>query len=282
MASTAISTSIESRAVGYQILNRTFDIRTSNLPMRIALLGEPNTANEATLDTAPFLPLNAQEVGAKYGYGSPLYQMARILLPVYGGGIGSIPLVVYPQAFPAGATATEIVLGIAVATTVTKTVTHSLKINGRDNIDGIRFDYTVTLGENTAAVVAKVTDCINAVLTAPCTAVGGTGISTVTSKWEGLTSAGLSIEFVTYGESAGIVYSETSRTNGTGTPLITSAITAFGNEWNTLVINPYGSAALTELETANGTPSSVTGKYATTTFKPFMAFLVLYYLIKMI
>lgn len=271
MGSTAISTSIESRAVGYQILNRTFDVRTSNLPMRIALLGEPNTANEATLDVAPFSPLNAQEIGAKYGYGSPLYQMGRILLPIFGGGLGSIPLVVYPQSYAVGATATAIVLGIAVGTTVTKTVTHSLKINGRDNIDGIRFDYTVTSGENTAAVVAKIADCINNVLTAPCTAVGGTGIVTATSKWKGLTSAPLSIEFVTYGDSAGITYSETSRTDGTGTPSIAAAITAFGNEWNTIVINPYGTATLTDLETANGTPSSVTGKYTTTIFKPFVA-----------
>jgi len=270
--STALSPSLKTRAVGYQILDKTFSSRTTSLPMRVALLGEPNTANVATLDTAPFSPLNAKEVGDKYGYGSPLYQMARILLPIYGGGLGSVPLVIYPQTPDVSATETEIVLGITVATTVSKTMTHSLKINGRDNIDGKRFDYTVTVGDNTAAVVAAVTDCINNVLAAPCSAVAGTGEVTVTSKWKGLTSAALDIEFITYGDSAGIVYAETSRTDGTTTPSITDAITAFGNEWNTIVINPYSvSTVLTELETANGTPESISGKYTTTVFKPFVA-----------
>lgn len=269
--STAIPNSLITRAIGYKILNRTFDVRTSNLPMRIALLGQCNTANDSSLDTAPFQPINAKEVGDKYGYGSPLYQMARILLPVFGGGIGSIPLVVYPQASAESATATVITLGIAVGTTVSKTTTHTLIINGRDNIDGQRFDYTVTEGMNTAAVVSAINDCINGVLSAPCTSVTGTGQVIATTKWKGLSSADFNIAFETYGESAGIVYSEVSKVDGTGTPSISDALTAFGNEWNTLVINPYGTGVISALETANGTPDSTTGKYTTTVFKPFIA-----------
>lgn len=268
----AIPDSLKTRAVGYQTLNRTFSTQTTNLPMRVALLGEPNTANVSTLDTAPFIPTSLKQVGDKYGFGSPLYQMARILLPVYGGGISSLPIVIYPQAPASGATATSIVLGIAVASTVTKTITHTLRIAGRDNIDGARYDFTVTEGMNTAAVVGALTDCINNVLSAPVTAVAGTGISTVTTKWKGLTSAQLQIEIDTNGDAAGIVYSETSRTDGTTTPSITDALGLFGNEWNTLICNSYSVATIyAELEVANGTPESNSGKYTTTTFKPFLA-----------
>lgn len=270
--STAIPNSLITRALGYKILNKTFDIKTGNLPMRIALLGQCNSANDASLDTAPFQPINAKEVGEKYGYGSPLYQMSRILLPLFGGGVGSIPLIIYPQASAESSTATVITLGIAVGTTVSKTTTHTLIINGRDNIDGQRFDYTVTEGMNTAAVVSAVNDCINAVLSAPCTSTTGTGQVIATSKWKGLSSADMNIQFETYGDAAGIVYSEVSKVDGTGTPSISDALTAFGNEWNTIVVNPYGiETMLSSLETANGTPDSTTGKYTTTVFKPFVS-----------
>jgi len=162
--STAISSSLKTRAVGYQILDQVFNQQSANLPMRIAMLGEPNTANEATLDTTPYQITSLKDAGDRYGYGSPIYQMARILLPISGGGVGAIPVVVYPQEFPEGATASAIELGVTVASTVTKTKTHFLKINGRNNIDGKFFSYTVVEGENTAAVVARIVDCVNNVL----------------------------------------------------------------------------------------------------------------------
>src|SRR5690554_4293766 len=270
--STAISDSIRTRAVGYQVLNQVFNPQTTNLPMRIALFGEPNTANEATLDTDPFQPTSVKEIGDKYGYGSPLYQMGRILLPIFGGGIGAIPLVIYPQSYSDGATSTEIVLGVTASVGATKSATHTLVINGRDNIDGKRFDFTVAVDDTADQIAEKIADTINNNLYAPCTAVAGTGIVTVTSKWEGLTSAQLDVKFRTNGESAGVVYAETSRTDGTGTPDISDALSSFGNEWNTIVLNPYSvESTLETLELANGTPESTTGRYVTTLFKPFMA-----------
>ncbi|MDA3816932.1 MAG: hypothetical protein PF486_06105 [Prolixibacteraceae bacterium] len=272
--STAISDSIRTRAVGYQVLNQVFNPQTTNLPMRIALFGEANTANEAELDTTPFQPTSVKEIGDKYGYGSPLFQMGRILLPIFGGGVGAIPLVIYPQGYSVGATSTEIVLGVTAAAGATKTKTHTLFINGRDNIDGKRFDFTVAIDDTTDEIGQKIADTINNVLYAPCTAVAGVaGAVTVTSKWEGLTSAQLDISFETNGDSAGVVYAETSRTDGAETPDISGALNYFGNEWNTLVINPYSVESVLEiLETANGTPESTTGRYVTTLFKPFVSF----------
>lgn len=270
--STAISTALKTRAVGYQILDQVFNPQSANLPMRIAMLGEPNTANEATLDTTPHQITSLKDACDRYGYGSPIYQMARILLPINGGGVGSIPVVVYPQEYANDSTASVIELGVTVVSTVTKTKTHYLKVNGRNNIDGKFFSYTVVEGENTAAVVARIVDCISNVLASPVTATADTGKAVITTKWKGLTSAGVNIEVDTDGDAAGIVYAVTATTVGAGTPSISDALTAFGNEWNTLVINPYGSGVLATLEAANGTPSSLTGKYSSTIFKPFMAF----------
>lgn len=268
--STALSNSLKTRAIGVQILDEVFNPTAGNLPMRVALLGEPTTAVEATLDVSPYQLTSLKDCGDRYGYGSPLYAMSRILLPMFGGGVGSIPVVVYPQEFDANATATIIVLGVTA--TVTKTTTHTLRINGRTSVDGKSYDFTVTEGENAAAVIAKIVDVINGVLACPFSAVAGSGIVTLTTKWKGLTSAECNIEVLTNGNSAGCVYAISSTTAGTTTPNIAGALTLFGNDWNTIVVNPYSvSSVFTLLETANGTPSSVSGKYSTTVFKPFIA-----------
>jgi phage tail sheath gpL-like len=273
--STAISNSLRTRAVGYQLLDEVFNPSSAYLPMRVALLGEANTANQTTLVTSPYTVTSLKDAGDKYGYGSPIYQMVRILKPIFGGGLGSIPLVVYPQLEPVGATATVIKLGVTVATTVTKTATHKLRINGRDNIDGKYFTFTVSQGQSATDVISSIVDCVSRVIGSPISAVAGTagdvGKVVCTTVWKGLTSADVNIEVDTMNQSAGVVYAVSATTSGTGTPSITSALTSFGNEWNTLVINPYGSSVLADLETANGTQSTLTGKYATTVFKPFVA-----------
>jgi phage tail sheath gpL-like len=270
---TAIQNSLKTRAVGYSVLDEVFVPQSSYLPMRVALFGEPNTANVALLDSTPYQVTSAADAGTKYGFGSPIYQAARILLPVSGGGLGSIPLFVYPQTPDVAATATVIVLGVAVSTAVSKTTTHTLRINGRTNIDGVYYNFNVTSGGNVASVVSAITDCINNVLACPFTAVAGTGIVTLTSKWKGLTAADLNIEVLTNGDAASITYSETSNTAGTTTPSITTGLAALGNEWSTLVINTYGTAKLEEFEIANGSALNKNGRYDELMFKPFMALL---------
>jgi len=92
MASDAVGTERISKVVGYKITKGNFATTSSNLPQRIALLGEANDANQLTLDTDPFEITSAQQAGERYGYGSPLYLMARILFPVQGGGVGGVPV----------------------------------------------------------------------------------------------------------------------------------------------------------------------------------------------
>ena len=86
---TAISTAIGieriSRIVGYKLRPTNFTPDTPYLPQRIAVLGEANTANQATITKdVPFEFISADEVGEEFGYGSPLHIMARIIRPVSG------------------------------------------------------------------------------------------------------------------------------------------------------------------------------------------------------
>ena len=94
----AVGSELISRVVGYKITKGNFQESSPNLPQRIAILGEANTANQANLDLIGKQITSAKQAGDLYGYGSPIYQMARILLPLQSDGVGGIPVIVYPQA----------------------------------------------------------------------------------------------------------------------------------------------------------------------------------------
>jgi len=270
--STAISLDRISRIVGYKIKPGNFGLNLQNLPQRIAILGEANTANQSSLTTEPYEFTTAKQVGDKYGYGSPLHHIARILRPRTSQLLGGIVTEIYPQISDVGATAGVYKLGVAIATSVTENATHYIKINGRDNIDGKKYAFSVEEGDDVATVEASIVDAISNVLDAPVIAVIAGSDVDITSKWKGATAI-LDIEIETNGKSAGIVYSEISNIDGTGSVDVATSLAIFGEKWNTIVINPYGVTAFSDLEAVNGIPDpdTPTGRYAATLFKPFVA-----------
>lgn len=270
--STAIDLTRVSRVVGYKLKPANFSPNTPYLPQRIAVFGEANTANQSGLDTDPYEFINAAEVAEKYGYGSPLHQIARILRPISGNPLGGIPTVAYPQAEAGGATAGVYKLGVTVATTVTENATHKIYINGRDSIDGVSYDFPVVEGQSASDVRQSIIDAISNVIASPVTAVENVSDVDITTKWAGATAT-VNVRIETQGKSAGIVYAEVSNTAGTGTADISTALTLFAENWNTIVINPYGSSVFSTLETFNGIPDATnpTGRYVANVFKPFVA-----------
>jgi phage tail sheath gpL-like len=270
---TGLDSSRVSRVVGYTIKPGDFGNNIGNLPQRIAILGEGNDANQASFDTTPFQFTSAKQVGDKYGYGSPLYQIARILRPVTGNVVGGIPTVIYPQLADGGATATIFKLGVTVATTVTKTTTHTAIVNGRKSIDGARYDFKVTVGDDAATVRQSIIDAVLDVEGAPCIPSENVTDVDFTSRWKGASSTDLDVEIDTNGEAAGVVYATLTGTSGTGTVDVPTSLALFGEEWNTIVINPYGTSEFANLETFNGTITDTTntGRYAPNVFKPFIA-----------
>ncbi|WP_300440693.1 hypothetical protein [Christiangramia sp.] len=275
---TAISTAVglerRSRTSGYKIKKGFFEPNTPNLAQIVAVLGEANTANQANLDTDPFEFTSAQEVGERYGYGSPLHQVARILRPSNSEGIAGIPTVIIPQVSDVAASATShdwTVTGAA-----TENATHSLVISGRRNVDFQEYSFTVVKGDSAETIAQKMADAVNSVLSSPATATVDPltpTIVTLTTKWSGATSSELKTRISIGSKPAGITYSQSSITAGAGAVDLAGALGHFNNVWYTSVINPY-TAHLDTLEQYNGIPDpeNPTGRYEGTTFMPFMAY----------
>lgn len=269
--SSAIGSERRSRVSGYKIQKGFFDNVTSNLPQIIAVFGEANTANQASLSTNKREITSAQEAGDLYGYGSPIHNQMRILRPASGAGVGGIPTIVFPQAEASGATVTTIVW--TVTGTATGNATHTAVISGRRSVDFAPYSYSIVSGDTPTAIATKITTAINSVLGSPVSATSALGVITLTTKWKGITSDQVTSKFDNNESAVGVTYAQTSRTAGAGVTSISAALNQFGNDWYTIVTNPYGEEKFTDLEQFNGIPDpdNPTGRYEGITFRPFVS-----------
>lgn len=273
MSSNAVGAERVSKIVGYKIVKGDFSQVTPNLPQRVAIIGEANDANQGTLDTAAKEITSAQQAGQLYGFGSPLYHIMRILRPLSGGGIGGIPTIVYPQEAAVGSA--EKILEVTPTGVATGNGTHTLVISGREGLDGVFYDLNIETGDTTADITAKIEDAVNAVLGCPLSAVSTDYEATLTSKWKGATANDISVTVDTNDNDLGITYSVVSTQSGSGTPSIAAGLALFANDWNTIVINSYGTNTniMDALEDFNGIPDpdNPTGRYTGIIMKPFIA-----------
>lgn len=273
MASNAVGSERVSRIVGYTIAKGDFSTTSPNLPQRIAILAEANTANQSSLVTDGVEVTSAQQAGQLYGYGSPIHRIMSILRPSSGGVVGGIPTIVYAQA-AAGGSAAKVMTATATGT-ATASGTHTLVISGRTGIAGVNYDINIVTGDTATQIATKAKDAINAVLGAPVSATSALGVVTATAKWTGLTSQDISITVDTNGTSLGVTWAVAQTTAGSGTPSVAAALDSFGANWNTIVINSYGTvtATMAALEAYNGIPdpNTPTGRYTGIIMKPFIA-----------
>lgn len=275
MASDAISQDRVSRVVGYKLTKGFFNTVGSNLPQRIAVLAEANDANQSYLATlsGPVQITSAGQAGTLFGFGSPIHMMARILFPISGDGVGSIPVWVYPQAKAAGATTK--VARLQVSGVATANVTHYIKIAGRNNVDGTYYAVNVASGDTASQLLTKIQNAVNNVLGSPVSANGDSYESIFTTKWSGLSANDLTVSVDTNGNAAGLTYTVNYPQAGSGTPSLTSALNLFGNDWNTLVLSGYGleATSIASLMSFNGIPdpTNPTGRFAAIIAKPFIA-----------
>lgn len=272
MISDAVDQGRISKVVGYKLTTGDFSPKSSNLPQRIAILAEANTANQSGLDISGTEITSAQEAGEKYGFGSPIHIIMRILRSNYGANVGGIPTVVFPQAEANGATAKKI--RVTPSGTATKSGTHYLKIAGRRGLDGDFYAFSVAEGDTADDITSKMADAVNNVLGCPVSAVDFSYHADLTAKWKGKTSDDLVIEVDTNGDSLGMTYTVTTQTSGNGTPSVSAALNQFANTWNTIVVNSYtDTTVLDTLEQFNGIPDKTnpTGRYRGIVMKPFIA-----------
>lgn len=234
------------------------------LAQRVAVLCEPNTANQPTLDVTPFTALSLEQVGDRLGIGSLGYLMYKNSLKYL-----TLPVVFYPQNYDIGTPPTATTNTVTVTGTATGNADHTLYING------VPYVYTVLKGDTPTIIGGKIADKVNSVGASPVTAANTAGSVAFTTKWKGATSAALKLRFVLGNKTAdavGVSYVNVV-VSGTGTPLIQAALDLFGSDHNTLVVNPYGAPVFDILETFNGKPSETvqSGRWADLTSLPFLA-----------
>lgn len=281
----ALDAQLVSQVVGWQVKPGDFSNVTRNLPQSIVMIGEANNANQSDFDENEIRSfLTAKEVADRYGFGSPLHMMARMLRPS-GGGVGSIPTVAIPQkeADAAAAKQIDVTPTFSSGTAPTSNVTHFLEINDRLGIDGENYSFTITTDDDIAQICGKIEDAINNVTSAPVTATsdgtttsGGTATKvTLETKWLGITAQETTVSVFVDEKPINISYATSEAQAGAGTQAVTNAVNQFGEEWRTIIVNSYADTGtvLNDLENVNGKPDadSPTGRYKEQVFKPFVA-----------
>jgi phage tail sheath gpL-like len=277
--STAVGVDRISRVSGYNVKRGVFTTDTQNLPQIIAVFGEANMANQMGLTTAKREVTSAEEAAELYGYGSPIHSQMRILRPLSGEGVGGIPTIVFPQITDGDSSPT--VRTWEVQGAATANTTHYIVVNGRTSLDFKPYSFDVKVGDSASTIATKIVDAINSVISAPCYAnkPRPTEID-FTTKWAGTTSTEFNISII-YGEpgfnnpiSAGIAYVLSDSIDGAGSVDLADSLEQFGDDWYTMVTNPYGLDQLSILEQFNGLPNDInpTGRYSGLNFKPFCAY----------
>jgi phage tail sheath gpL-like len=257
---------------GYKIRKGFFNNDTQNLPQIIAVFGEANTANQSGLTTTPVEVTSAKEAGELFGFGSPIHSVMRILRPVNSDGVGGIPTVVFPQITDVAATAS--IIEWTVVGTATSNATHTVVVNGRDNVDFQNYSFSVVVGDTPTVIAGKIKDAVNGVLGSPVTATNNNGFVKFATKWKGATSAETNVSIDFGLNASGVSYSQTAQTYGAGDVDLSESFPFFGDTWYTTVINTYGVSKLAEFEQFNGVPDpdAPTGRFNGLIFKPFMSF----------
>jgi len=181
---------------------------------KIAIMAQYQTGKTVT-DYVPEQVFDAESVGDKYGYGSPLHLAAQKMFPANGDN-AIVPVNILPIPDPGTSTAgtgTITVTGAATgnftffivyneqnveaAASACKQITNNAQVNPAKPPRGLEFDgynqnaiaVTVLSGQSATeigdAIVAAITDAVEA----PFTAANAAGVVTLTMKWKGADSA---------------------------------------------------------------------------------------------
>jgi phage tail sheath gpL-like len=237
--SSAVDPSAVSRAVGIRSqFTSSRGGRFNLLPQRLALIGQGSTDSVYSATKAVFT--SALAVAAAYGFGSPLHLAARQLLPDNGDGIGLIPLTVYPLA--------DAVSSVAATGTITPSGTQTVAAAYTVSVNGVTsVPFVIAAAATVAARTASIKVAINATLNMPVTAVDGTTVVNLTSKWKGVSANDLYVS-VSGSATAGTAFAVVQPSGGLLNPSVQTALDQFGETWETMVLNCLNIADTTNLD----------------------------------
>lgn len=224
----AVPDSAVSRVIGIETNFVNLRGAVKFLPIRIAVIGQGTTALNASYNTTKKAVTTAKYVGDNYGYGSPLHLAVNELLPPNGGGVGNIPVTIFPLKDDGS--------GVAETATITPTGAQTAQQTYYVKINNIRSkSFVLAVGASVADATLAITTAINSVLNMPVIAADGTTVVNLTAKWKGASSGNLVIEVV--GTEAGIAFATAVAGVGAVNPDVTTALDQIGNIWETFVLN---------------------------------------------
>lgn len=164
------------RAIGYALGFKDLVAGGRYLPQRVAIITNIATANQSGFtDYGKRHEITSLKAFYELFGMCPGWLATRILRPTAGGGLGTIPLDVFPIADAGGATAAAGT--ITPSGTATATTTHRVVFNGRESIEGRSADFIVETGDEAEDIAAKIVAAINGMLYAPVTAADYDGVA---------------------------------------------------------------------------------------------------------
>lgn len=234
------------------------------LPQHIGILGQGATASAGYAMT-PYRITSAAMAAARYGFGSPIHLAALQLFPITGGGVGSIPVTVYPLNDDAA--------GVASVATITPSGAATAIATYRARIGGIlSAPFTTAVGDSVAIIIGKMVAAINAVLEMPMLAADGVTEVDLTSKWEGASANLIEVEVL---DNAGqvpaddVTFTIVQPGTGAADPDVSAALALIGSTWITMLINCLGPTNTTALDDIAAVGETRWGQLVR---KPFVAF----------
>ena len=223
--STAIDAAAVARVVGIKTEFEDLQTGARFLPQRVAVVGQGISGG--TYTTTKRQVTSASEAGTIYGFGSPVHLAVSQLLPVNGDGVGSVPVTVYPLA--------DAATGVAATGTITPVISETVATSYRVSVSGILSqEFIVNPGDSAATVTAAITTAINAVIDMPVTAVDGTTVVNLTTKWEGTSANDVTVEVLGNG---GSTFTLVQPAGGLVNPDVDVALNQIGDVWETMIIN---------------------------------------------
>lgn len=235
----AVAESAVARVVGIETNYVNLRGAVKFLPMRVAVFGQGTTLAQASYATTKKIVTSAKEVGDDYGYGSPLHLAVNELLPPNGGGVGIIPVTIFPLKDDGAA--------VTAVGTITPTGAQTAAQTYYVMIGGIKSkEFTLAVSATVADAVTAIVTAINSVINMPVIAadVATTSVS-LTAKWGGASGNGIAVEVV--GTEAGIVFTSVATATGATNPDISAALAQVANVWETLCLNCLDIADTTTL-----------------------------------
>ena len=228
------------------------------LPQRVAVIGQGATAS--TYVDTPVQSSRPADIGATFGFGSPLHLAALKLFPTNGDGIGTIPATFYPLQDDGS--------GVASSGNITPTGTATAQGTIRVFIGEVLSEQIVIPDTSTvAAACTLIHNAVAAVLNMPVTSVDNATSVDFTSKWQGTSANDIKIRIE--GSVPGITFGITQPVSGAANPDVQDALDKITTKWETMILNcmePGDTTTLGAIQTHGE------GRWGTLAHAPYVAF----------